>query len=151
MDDFELKVIAALVHRAEGGDDQAALRLHQMYAAGIRHPALIPYQEQPRTASRHRVRPRRRGRPSGLGDDRHTADGTYHPNGRNTLWTEVPAATAEALALVVARREGHQGQAAYDRAVDVLYTHTGRYVSADTIRRLATEARQTVAEDLLSR
>jgi len=109
MDEFEHSVIAALVRRAEGGDGQAALRLHKMYAAGIRHPVLTPYREPPRAADRHRVRPRRRGRPSGLGGDRHNADGTYRPNPRNTLWTAVPAATASAMALVAARQEGHRG------------------------------------------
>ena len=151
MDEFEHSVIAALVRRAEGGDGQAALRLHKMYAAGIRPPKLIPYREPPRTGGRHRVRPRCRGRPSGLGGDRRNADGTYRPNSSNTLWAAVPAPIAAAMALVLSRREGHRGQVAFEKAVEVLYARTGRYVTARHIRRVATSGRRAFAKSLLCR
>lgn len=58
-------IIRALGLRAEGGDNQAKVRLHKMHAAGIDHPDLAPYAEWPRDKAGRQISTRARGRPSG--------------------------------------------------------------------------------------
>ena len=116
-------IIAVLVQRAEAGDGQAAVRLHKMSAAGIEHPALVPYQEWPRTTSRHKVRARPRGRP--MPGTRYDADGNYIANSRNTLESGLPRDLKAALTIERVIEEGRF------RGADALNEAAGRLVRSE--------------------
>ena len=140
-------IIATLARRAEAGDGQAAVRLHKMSAAGIAHPALAPYRDWPRTAGRHRVRPRPRGRP--MPGARYDAAGRYVANSCNTLWSSVPHELTAALALTLARAAGYRDFEAHERAAVILEDATGRALSADAFRANVTTAQLAAVGVLL--